>query len=81
MSRGNLGHYVKLGTVLISPEIATTWEGFLRCAMMAVQRFVQLAQADAAPSSMLFPASNNHRSVFRVHSMEFAGAIGSAISA
>ena len=49
--------------------------------MMAVQRFVQLAQADAAPSSMLFPASNNHRSVFRVHSMEFAGAIGSAISA
>jgi hypothetical protein len=43
--------------------------------MIAVQRFVQLAQADAAPSSTLFPARNHHPSVFWVHSLVFAGAV------
>jgi len=49
--------------------------------MMASQRFVQLAQADAAPSSTLFPTSNHHPSVFRVHSLVFAGAVSGANSA
>lgn len=54
--------------------------GFRRCAMMASQRFVQLAQADAAPSS-IFPASNHQPSVFSDHRLVFAGAVDAANAA
>ena len=55
--------------------------GFRRCAMMASQRFVQLAQADAAPSSTLFPASNHRPNVSYAHRPAFAGAVDAADSA
>ena len=48
--------------------------------MMRVQRFVQLAQADAAPSP-IFPASNHQPSVFRDHRLVFAGAVDAANAA
>jgi len=49
--------------------------------MMASQRFVQLAQADAAPSSTLFPTSNHRRNVPYAHRLAFAGAVDAAGSA
>ncbi len=46
--------------------------------MMASQRFVQLAQADAAPSSTLFPATNGYPLVCHAHGYVFIGAITGA---
>jgi len=48
--------------------------------MMRVQRFVQLAQADAAPSP-IFPASNHQPSVFRDHRLVLAYAVDAANAA
>ncbi len=49
--------------------------------MIAVQRFVQLAQADAAPSSTLFSASDRSSLIYHVHNLVFAGAVRGANSA
>ena len=46
--------------------------------MIAVQRFMQLAQADAALSSTVFPASNHDPSVSHARSLAVAGAVSDA---
>jgi hypothetical protein len=49
--------------------------------MMTSQRFVQLAQADAAPSSTLFPTSNHYFDISPDYGVVFAGAVGGASAA
>ena len=49
--------------------------------MMTVQRFVQMAQADAAPSSTLFFTSNHYSDISHDYGLVFAGTVGGASAA